>query len=92
MATVEELRLRVEKEAREREEREQWLQEEVLVADISFPPKMQQALGITGYHLRLSELADFLEEEYENENNGVFSIKVKKKTNKWVENLPEADI
>lgn len=92
MTTVEELRLKVEKEEKEKVQREIWLKEEVLVSDIGFPPAMQQDLGITGFYMRLSDLADFLEEEYSNENYGVFTIKIKKKTNKWVEDLPEADI
>lgn len=92
MATVEELRLKVEKYEKIKAQREEWLKQEVLVADITFPPDMQQHLGITGYQMRLSELADFLEEEYSNENRGVFTIKIKKKTNKWIEELPEADI
>lgn len=90
--TMEELRLRLLKEEQEKAKHELWLQEEVLVASITFPPKMQQNLGITGFHMRLADLADFLKEEYENENDGVFTIKIKKKTNKWVESLPEADI
>lgn len=90
--TIEELRLKVEREEKEKAEREVWLKEDVLVAEIGFPPKMQQNLGITGFFMRLSELADFLQEEYENENGGVFTVKIKKKTNKWVEELPEADI
>jgi len=92
MATVEELRQQVEQKKKEEAKREIWLKKEVLVADIGFPPKMQQHLGITGFHMRLSDLADFLEEEYSNENFGVFTIKIKKKTNKWIEELPEADI
>ncbi len=90
--TIEEMRLKVEREEKEKAEREVWLKEEVLIAEIGFPTKMQQNLGITGFFMRLSELADFLQEEYENENGGVFTVKIKKKTNKWVEELPEADI
>ena len=86
------MRLKVEREEKEKAEREAWLKEEVLVGEIGFPQKMQQNLGITGFFMRLSELADFLQEEYENENGGVFTIKIKRKTNKWVEELPEADI
>jgi hypothetical protein len=92
MTTVEELRLKVEKEEKKKAQREIWFKEEVFVADISFPPAMQQNLGITGFHMRLSDLVDFLKEEYSNENYGVFTVKIKKKTNKWVEDLPEADI
>lgn len=92
MTTVEELRLKVVQEEEKNAKRAEWLKEEVLVVNITFPPAMQRNLGITGYHIRLSELADFLEEEFSNDNDGVFTLKVKKKTNKWIENLPEADI
>ena len=53
---------------------------------------MIEAFGISGYTMKLSELQNFLAEEFRNENRGTFSIKIIEKTNQWIENLPESDI
>ncbi len=89
--TMEELRLAQEEVASKAKAREEYLNEEVLVANVTFPVEMQRELGIPGYWIKLDELQSFLAEEFENENAGLFTVKIKRKTNRWVENLPEYD-
>lgn len=90
--TVEEMRQKLEADEKKKQEHQKWLKEECMVAHVTFPLSLQQALNWTSVYVRLDELADYLEEHFENEERGVFTIKLKKKTNKWMENLPEADI
>jgi hypothetical protein len=94
MKTMEELRLKVEKEKQEQEEEERRLQEEVLCAEITFPTKMQLDLGISNLTFKYDDVKDWIEEELANadKKSVTFSIKFFMKTNKWIENLPEADI
>jgi hypothetical protein len=90
--TVEEMRQKLEADEKEKEKHQKWLEEECMVAHVTFPLSLQQALNCTSVCVRLEELADYLEEHFENEEHGIFSVKLKKKTNRWMENLPEADI
>lgn len=94
MPTIDELRNKVAKQEAEDKSERLRLQEKVLCAEITFPPKMQRELGITGFTMKYDEAKDFIEEELKNRdgNTITFSIRYSMKTNKWIENLPEADI
>jgi len=94
MKTMEELRLEEIKKEKDREAEEERLQEEVLCAEITFPTKMQLDLGISNLTFKYDDVKDWIEEELANtdKKSVIFSIKFFIKTNKWIENLPEADI
>ena len=70
------------------------LQEKVLCAEITFPNSMKKALGINGFTMKAEEVQSFVEQEMENgdKKSHVFVVKYFYRTNKWIENLPEADI
>ena len=70
------------------------LKEKVLCAEITFPAKMQKALGITGFVMKASEVLDFVESEFDNGDAYpiTFTVKYMMRSNKWIESLPEADI
>lgn len=89
--TMEEMRQSQTQKEKAAEIEKERLAEEVMVVNLTFPPEMQRNLGVSGVWMKLEELPAFLEEEFDNEEYGLFTVKVKRKTNKWIENLPEAD-
>ena len=70
------------------------LKEKVLCAEITFPPKMQKELGVTGFAMKASEVLDFVESEFDNGDGYpvTFTVKYMMRSNRWIESLPEADI
>lgn len=94
MKTMEELRLEEVEKQKDREAEEKRLAEKVLCAEITFPTKMQLELGISNLTFKYDDVKDWIEEELANadKKSVTFSIKFFMKTNKWIENLPEADI
>ena len=90
--TIEELRLQEVEREKQQEKEEKRLKEKVLCVEITLPAKAQNAIGVTGFMMKLSELAEWLEEDYNNDERGVYTIKIMERTNKWIESLPEADI
>jgi len=91
---MEELRILEVQKEKDREAEEKRLAEEVLCAEITFPTKMQLDLGISNLTFKYDDVKDWIEEELANadKKSVTFSIKFFIKTNKWIENLPEADI
>ena len=94
MPTIDELRkLVVDKDLIEKEEQKR-LKEKVLCAQVLLPFSLAKHLGINSLTMKASEVEDFVVNELENKGGNTikFSIKYMMKTNKWIENLPEADI
>lgn len=91
MATTEELRLKLIADDEAKAKHKEWLAEEIYVALVTFPIDMQQNLNCTSTYMRLDEVPTWLQEQYDNDEFGLFTLKVKKKTNGWFEKLPEAD-
>jgi hypothetical protein len=91
MKTMEDMRLEMEQIEKRTQKELERLQEETLIAFIAFPVAMQQDLGVQGTCVELKELPWWFEQEFGNDNDGLFTIKIKKKTRKWFENLPEGD-
>lgn len=91
---MEELRLEDVERQKEAEREQKRLKEKVLCAEITFPKQMQTDLGIDGYTMKASELEDFVETEIENRDGNTITFKIRfmMKTNKWIEELPEAKI
>ncbi len=92
--TIEELREIAFAKENEAEAEKARLKETVLCAEITFPAKMQKELGITGYTMKASEIAQMIEDELDNGDakSLTFTVKYFYKTNKWIENIPEANI
>lgn len=68
--------------------------EKILCVEIELPKKEQVYLGISGFTEKLSDLQNFIEDDFENWDGEqkIYKIKVFKRTKKWIESLPEADI
>lgn len=94
MKTTDEIRRSEVQRQQEKAIEEKRLKEKVLCAEITFPPQMQRQLGITGFIMKASEVEELVENEIENRsgNTVTFKIRYSMRTNKWIENLPEADI
>jgi len=92
--TMEELRLEDEKRKEAEQAEEKRLDKKVLCAEITFPEKMQVELGISSLTFKYEEVKEWIEEHTENSDKKscTFTIKFFYATNRWIENLPEADI
>lgn len=91
MATMEEMRVEQEQKKKEAEQEAKRLKEKVLCAVVEVPDAIKRELGVPGFTMKLADLHEFLEGEFRNEITGTFKIQVIERTNKWIENLPEAD-
>lgn len=94
MATIEELREAEWIKQNEFEAEKARLKEKVLCAEVNLPNQLQKHLGIKGFTMKASELEEFIKDEIESRdfNTMTCTIRFMMKTNKWIENLPEADI
>jgi len=94
MPTIDELREIEEQKQKEKESEKERLKEKVICASVTFPSKMKKELGVSGFIMKLNELEDFIEQQMDGDEGRKlnFEIKFFMKTNKWVENLPEANI
>ena len=92
--TVEELRIQEEQRKKNQKLEDKRLKEKVLCAEVGFPPQMQRSLGVSGLMMKASELEEFVENEIQNRdgNTVTFTIRFMRRTNKWIETLPEANI
>lgn len=92
--TIEELREKDSQAKKAVEKENARLKEKVLCCEVTLPRKDQRHLGVTGFTMKASELTDFVEQEIASRdyNTMTLSIRFMMKTNRWIENLPEADI
>ena len=69
-------------------------EEIVICVKVTLPKREQKYLGIDGFTMKATELSEFIEDDFENWDGKkkTFTIEVFKRSKKWFENLPEANI
>lgn len=69
-------------------------QEKVLCAEVVFPKDMQKILGIHGFTMRADKVVEWAQDEFDDGDYRKLSCTVHffKRTQKWLDSLPEANI